>query len=231
MSKLFRLIFTLLLAVFLLAGCNILTSQPAPENEKELESQEVVPFSEESAVPLTSSTAEPLEAAPETTEPLETASETAPVPENETSGIGEEQTPVISTENLDKLQIVRETTVEYPYRIKWFNNGSRLGVIVDQNLLFLDGETLESIGSVEIETPYILLDFSSADDLMAVTKDRTNLELRNTQTGELVREIIPPVQILGGLFSPDGKYLAANTIDDLSVILWDVESGGGFIKP
>ena len=225
MSKIFRLIFTLLLAVFLLAGCNILTSQPAPENEKELESQEAVPFSEESAVLLPSATAEPLEAAPETTEPLETTPETEPVTENETSGIGEEQTPVISAENLDKLQIVRETTVEYPYRIKWFNNGSRLGVIVDQNLLFLDGETLESIGSVKIETPYTLLDFSSADDLMAVTKDRTSLELRNTQTGELIREIIPPVQILSALFSPDGKYLAANTIDELSVILWDVESG------
>ena len=112
-----------------------------------------------------------------------------------------------------------------PYRIKWFSDGSRLGVIVDQNLLFLDGETLENMGSVEIETPYMLLDFSSTEAVMAVTKDRTSFELRSTETGEVVREIIPPVQIIGALFSPDGKYIAANTIDELSVIFWDLESG------
>ena len=221
-KKLYR-IFLPAFLIFFLTGCNLPLAQTSSENTKEIESQETAQVAEvqaeASATVLPAASAEVLEPASEMTEEPEPTVETQP------SGIGEELPPVITADNLDKLQIVQETTVEYPYRIKWFNDGSRLGVIVDQNLLFLDGITLENTGSVNIETPYILLDFSPADDLIAVSKDRTSLELRNTQTGELVREIFPPTQLLSALFTPDGKYIAANLIDEWTVMLWDVQTG------
>ena len=223
MTKKFCLIFLLVFILFSLPGCNLPAVQTSSENTKEIDSQEtaqpVEVLAEAGETVLPSATPEVLQPPSEITE------EPEPTVETQASGIGEEPSPLISADNLDKLKIVQETRVEYPYRIKWFNDGSRLGVIVDQNLLFLDGVTLENAGSVNIETPYILLDFSPADDLIAVSKDRTSLELRNTQTGELLREIIPPTQLLSALFTPDGKYIAANLIDEWTVMLWDVQTG------
>ena len=96
MSKTLQLILSLMLSVLLLAGCNIPGIQTNSADETQMENHEVVPLVEASVTPL----------------PSETAESTTAVPEVEIAAEEGELTPVISIDNLEQLQIVRQTTVE-----------------------------------------------------------------------------------------------------------------------
>jgi WD40 repeat protein len=159
--------------------------------------------------------------------PTEPVGDTSVPKAAETATLPPSPTPapvVISPENSARLQVTGQVNVKYPSRLDWSGDSQRLAIRGEEGIYVYQADTLVPLASVLIQS-YTLLDISLDDNLMAVTGDQKNLELRDLATGELTRTLVPPERIYGASFSPDGLTLAVAYFDKPSAGLYDVKSG------
>ena len=175
---------------------------------------------------------EPQPAAPET--PAEAETQPAAHGELPEPPAGEPQ--LIGPETAILLREVDRIEIENPYRLIWSKDGTRIALawlkIDPQNekppqsgLSLLDANTLETLSTVVVQEPITVLDFSPGTGLMATTSDQINLELREIQTGQIVRTISPENGFSNAVFSTDGSMVAISSWDEIAVTLWETATG------
>ena len=215
-----RIFATLVLLSLLLSSCSVL----------EMIQQSAFP-SQENEPPATS---EPALLAPEPAVPAETETQPAAHGELPDAPAGEPQ--IIGPETAILLREVIQIKIENPYRLTWSQDGTRIALawlkIDPQNekppqsgLSLLDANTLETLSTVVVQEPITVLDFSPSTGLMATTSDQMNLELREIQTGQIVRTISPDNGFSNAVFSTDGSMVAVSSWDAIAITLWNTVSG------
>ena len=132
--------------------------------------------------------------------------------------------PVIDVENSIRVAEMDVIEVDHPYKIKWAADGKTIAVQTTDGIQLFDVETLQSTSSIAIGAGMIL-DYSMNANLMAVTKDQQNIELRSVVDGQLLRTLSPQGLSLGASFSPDGRYLAVASGETIAVTIWDTATG------
>jgi len=165
------------------------------------------------------------------------------VTEDATSGMGAESadgilatatvetapafTPALITpQNVSQLQQIREFQLPSPAsRLVWSLDGSMIGAMTSDSLYRFSIPDLTLLGSVQVEAPFILLDFSPDGTTMAATSDWATIHLLSAIDGSLIRTIAPPQPFTSAFFSPDGRTLVINSTEELAANLWDVQSG------
>ncbi len=122
-------------------------------------------------------------------------------------------------------QLLREAQVAYPSRLIWSADGRRLAVFYENGLALLNAETLMPIATRSFPSPALPLDFSPDGKTLAFTPDGKTIELDDIDTGQLLRALNPGGGFQRAVFSPDGRWLAVDSTDQLAYTLWDVASG------
>ncbi|MCD4671586.1 MAG: hypothetical protein K8R77_02880 [Anaerolineaceae bacterium] len=207
----FRTIVFFTLLSLLLTSCSVLDLV-----------QQSIPSAEEAPAPV-----EPAPEEPEPVEPVPSEPDSAPHSEAaETpppAAVAEAQ--VITPENAILLKEIAQVQIENPYRLLWSQDGKRIGILARGGLSLLDSSTLETLSTVVVQEPITVLDFSPTTGLMATTSDQMNLDLRETNTGQIVRTIAPENGFIDAVFSSDGSLVAISSWDEIAVTLWNVDSG------
>jgi len=93
-----------------------------------------------------------------------------------------------------------------------------------EGISIFDTKTLQTSASIAIGAG-MLLDYSTASKLIAVTQDQENIELRALNDAQLVRTLKLAEMSLGASFSQDGRYLAVASAESISVTVWDTSNG------
>lgn len=218
----FRTIVIFTLLSLLLTSCSVLDLV-----------QQSIPSAEEAPAPV-----EPAPEEPEPVEPVPSEPDSAPHSEAaETpppAAVAEAQ--VITPENAILLKEVAQVQIENPYRLVWSQDGTKIAMSWLQTdpqgkeppqsgLSVLDSSTLEALSTVVVQEPITVLDFSPTTGLMATTSDQMNLDLREINTGQIVRTIAPENGFIDAVFSSDGSLVAISSWDETAVTLWNVDSG------
>lgn len=132
-------------------------------------------------------------------------------------------------------QLLRETSVTYPYRLVWSNDGNRLGVFAEGGFTLFNAETFDVLATRSLQSPAAPLDLSPDGKTFAFTPDGVTIQLEDLDSGQAVRSITPGGIFQRAIFSPDGRWLAVDSMDQIAYTLWDVASGqqgavlGGFV--
>ena len=132
--------------------------------------------------------------------------------------------PVIDIENSERVAEVESIEVQKPNKIKWADDNKTIGVQTAEGINLYDTETMQTLSSVAIGAGMIL-DYSMTAKLMAVTQDQQNIELREISTAQLIRTLALSDMSLSASFSPDGRYLAVSSAEDIAVSIWDTSNG------
>ncbi|GAP13758.1 protein containg FOG: WD40 repeat [Longilinea arvoryzae] len=122
-------------------------------------------------------------------------------------------------------QLLKEFAVTYPSRLIWSADGARLAVLGEAGLTLLDAETLQPILERAIASPARVLDFSLDGKTLAFTPDGQTIELDDVDSDQTPLTIQPGGAFQRAVFSPDGRWLAVDSMDQMAYTLWDVASG------
>jgi WD40 repeat protein len=132
---------------------------------------------------------------------------------------------VISAENAARLSPVLTVDVAAPFRAAISIDGSTIGIRSTDGLKLFNTTSGELSGSVIIQQPVTLVDFSPTSGLLATTSDQATIEIRELDTGNTLQTIRPDSFFVGAAFSPDGLTLAVALGDYIGASLYDVRSG------
>lgn len=132
---------------------------------------------------------------------------------------------VINPSNAALLQIVAQAELNNPSRLKWISDSELIGVMDNENLNFLNANTLLSESSAVMQPPIILLDFSSDGQTMLTTTDRVMLQVRGVSDGQIIHNWEPSDPFQQAVYSPDGNVVAVNSITEIAVELRSVANG------
>jgi WD40 repeat protein len=133
---------------------------------------------------------------------------------------------VIVPNNAAHLVRIGEYALPAPVnRLVWSLDGSVLGAMTNDSLFRIAVPSLTQLGSVQLQAPFILLDFSADGLTMAATSDWAAIHLMSAVDGSLIRTITPTSPFTDATFSPDGTTLVVNSTDTWAANLWDVQSG------
>jgi len=140
----------------------------------------------------------------------------------------------ITTENASRLAVARQVQLSTPYEISWSPDGSALLVLEGNGATRLEAETLEVSEQFAFEIPVMVASVSPDGESVAYSENGSTIFIKNLRRAQAAL-VIDPGELIGGLdFSPDGKTLLANSMEEFAVLLWDIESGlesgrlGGF---
>ncbi len=122
-------------------------------------------------------------------------------------------------------QLLRETSITYPYRLIWSSDGQRLGVFAEGSFTLFNAQTLEILATRELQSPAYGLDFSPDGKTFAFTPDGQVVQLEDLDEGQVLRTIQPGSTFQRAIFSPDGRWLAIDSMEQWAYALWDVASG------
>ncbi|TLN18299.1 hypothetical protein FDZ74_07000, partial [bacterium] len=122
-------------------------------------------------------------------------------------------------------QMLHEVSITYPSRLIWSMDGLRLAVIHEGGVTVLDAETLDTLASRAFTAPAAALDFSPDGKTIAYTSDGKTIELVDIFSGQPSQTITPGNVFQRAVFSPDGKLLAVDSMDQMAYTLWDVSTG------
>lgn len=131
----------------------------------------------------------------------------------------------INLQNAGQMKESGKIDFENPLGIVWSLDGRRLAVFNPQQANLLDAKSMESQAKVSFERPDVLYAVSPAGLTLVSSKDQATVELHDSQTGSLVLTV-PSDAPFGNLaVSPDGKYLARTSEEEISTTLYDTASG------
>lgn len=122
-------------------------------------------------------------------------------------------------------QMLRETAITYPNRLIWSGDGQRLGVFAEGGFTLFNAETLEILATRELQSPAYALDFSPDGKTFAFTPDGQSIQLEDLDQGQMLRTIQPGSTFQRAIFSPDGRWLAVDSMEQWAYALWEVASG------
>lgn len=122
-------------------------------------------------------------------------------------------------------QILAETSITYPHRLIWSLDGQRLAVHGEGGFTLLDANSFKLIATRYFQSPVFALDFSPDGKTYAISPDGKVIELYDIDSGQLLRSISPGVTFQRAVFSPDGRWLAVDSMEQMAYTLWDVASG------
>jgi len=128
----------------------------------------------------------------------------------------------ISVQNAASLVESGMAELNNPYGLSWSTDSALLGAVTQEGMLLFDSATLAVKSNVMVQQPISLLDFSSANGLMATTTDQKTIDLRDVASGDLRGTVLSPSPVMGVVFSPDGTLLAAPLADQFGVDIWNV---------
>ncbi len=192
-----RIIFALLIALFLLAAC---TRAPQPT-----ETPTFAP----------------------TIEPSPTVTAAPPTPTSGPSPTPTPSADIITVNNAWGLNIQRSLELPIdPSTIVWSKDGSTLAVTAYKDVLLVNVADLKIIKHVTLPENETLIDFSSDGNSMATTtNDFKTITITDILTGEVTQTIDPGVQFVSASFSPDGGQLVVGSVDNWTGLIFDVASG------
>lgn len=122
-------------------------------------------------------------------------------------------------------ELLKESAITYPTRLVWSLDGKRLAVFGEGSLTLLNAETFELIAVRSILSPARALDFSPDGRTLAFTPDGLTIELDDLDTGQVIQTITPDAGFQQAFFSPDGRWLAVDSLDQMAFTLWDPNTG------
>lgn len=121
-------------------------------------------------------------------------------------------------------RMLKEASITYPSRLIWSLDGKRLAVLGEGGLTLLDAETFEPIVTRSFQSPAFALDFSADGKTLAFSPDGNTIELDDIGSGQS-RTLTPGVTFSEATFSPDGRWLAVDSMEEMAYTLWNVASG------
>jgi WD40 repeat protein len=123
------------------------------------------------------------------------------------------------------FELIGQANFYQPFRITWLPDGISLGIMGRQDLYIVDSQTMIVTVSLEIQQPDFLLDFSPDGSKAVATSDRVSLQLLSVADGSLMQTIQPENPFQDAHYTPDGRYLAVDSIYDIAVTLYDTSDG------
>lgn len=129
------------------------------------------------------------------------------------------------TQSSGAPQLLRETSVTYPYRLVWSRDGQRMGVFAEGGFTLFAADTLAILAERSLQSPAAALDFSPDGKTFAFTPDGQTILLEDLDSGQVMRTITPSGAFQRAVFSPDGRWLAVDSMDQMAYTLWDVSTG------
>lgn len=157
---------------------------------------------------------------PSATQPAPAASATVEQPTSPP-----QPTLTLAPQALGVPQLLRETAVTYPYRLVWSGNGQRVGVFAEGGFTLFNADTLEVLATRVLQSPAYALDFSPDGKTFAFTPDGQAVQLEDLDLGQVLRTIQPGSTFQRAIFSPDGRWLAVDSMEKWAYALWEVASG------
>jgi tricorn protease-like protein len=135
------------------------------------------------------------------------------------------ESQIIGLNNSVNLQEIAKVFQSEPYRVVWAVDGLSFGVISRSQIVLFNSQTLKTTAAFSIQEPVQLLDFSSDGLTAAVTSDQATIELWDIPQNKIIKTIKPTSMFTTALFSPDGRTLLVNSMDEFAAILFEVNSG------
>ena len=159
---------------------------------------------------------------PSPTQPAPAASATAEQP---TSPPQPTLTLTLAPQSPGVPQLLRETAITYPNRLIWSGDGQRLGVFAEGGFTLFNAETLEILATRVLQSPAYTLDFSPDGKTFAFTPDGQSIQLEDLDNEQILQTIQPGSTFQRAIFSPDGRWLAVDSMEQWAYALWEVASG------
>jgi WD40 repeat protein len=139
--------------------------------------------------------------------------------------VATEAQPGTGGENAVHFELVGQANFYQPFKLAWLQGGASMGIMGRQNLYIVDSQTLTTTATLEVQQPDFLLDFSPDGATVVTTSDRVSLQLLSVVDGSVLQTIQPENPFQDARFTPDGRYLAVDSIYDIAVTLWDITDG------
>jgi WD40 repeat protein len=136
-----------------------------------------------------------------------------------------ETQPGIGGQDVIDFELIGQANFYQPFKIAWLQDGTSMGIMGRQNLYIVDSQTLSVKASLEAQQPDFLLDFSPNGATAVTTSDRVSLQLLSVADGSARQTIQPENPFQDARYTPDGRYLAVDSIYDIAVTLWDAADG------
>lgn len=150
---------------------------------------------------------------------------THPAPSSTPAPTAVPPTPKIGAASASGLKQIGKIDFNNPYRLLWSLDSGTLAVMSNEQLTFLNGQSLINQGNIELKSPITLLDVSPDGHTLASTSDQATLTLRDARNGQTSLEIKPAAPFNSVAFAPDGKSLVTTSVDEISATQWDSASG------
>jgi WD40 repeat protein len=132
---------------------------------------------------------------------------------------------VIEPENAAQVRQVQQVNLNNPFGLNWSGNSQQIGAMTPDGLKLFDAASLNLESSVQVQSPFSLLDFSVDAGLMAITSDQQTIELRDLRTGAVRATLSLPSTFFTAVFSNDGKTLAVPLTDQVDVEMYQTDNG------
>jgi len=139
--------------------------------------------------------------------------------------VATEAQPGTGGEKAVHFELVGQANFYQPFKLVWLQDGAGMGIMGRQNLYIVDSQTLTTTATLDVQQSDFLLDFSPDGGTAVTTSDRVSLQLLSVADGSVLQTIQPENPFQDARFTPDGRYLAVDSIYDIAVTLWDITDG------
>ncbi|HEY59497.1 MAG TPA: hypothetical protein G4N92_02250 [Anaerolineae bacterium] len=139
--------------------------------------------------------------------------------------IQQPQKLIISAENISELKEVRSLNTKESVTCKWSSDGKTFWLVGLQEAKLYDSATFGEVAGYDVSEYAALYDVSSDGSTLAYSLDGAEIILYDVLKQDEIRIIQPDFYYHYASFSPDGKFLAIMSLDEIQANIWDVSTG------
>ena len=134
----------------------------------------------------------------------------------------------ISAESISNLKEIHSLNTINSATCKWNLGGRTFWLVSFREAKLYDGSTFEEIANYDVSENGALYNVSPDGIALAYSLKDEDLILYDVLHQKEIRKIHPDFYYSDAKFSPNGKYLAVISMEEIQIHIWDVDSGKEF---